>query len=218
MIRFWLCLLTLLLAGCQVLNAPNMGATRDAESTALVQEATRLVDAHATDTAQIQRTAQAGATEIAASSSSNRQLLLTVRAVIPPTPVRQVGVAVEGASATVGPGGPQFVSTGVALSVRDSDGCADSLQTQFDAGTPRIYVNTRAVNLPARTVMRVEWLYDGQVVSSEAWTNPNDVTNFCVWFYLDSSIIPFTPGSWIARLYADDKLVEPQAPFTILAG
>lgn len=218
MARFWFCALALVLAGCQVLNAPNMAATRQVESTALVEEATRLVDVYATDAAQVQRTAQAGATQIAAGSSINRQLLLTARAVIPPTPVRQVGVAAEGIVATVGAGGPQFVNTGVAISVRDSDGCADALQTQFSAGTPRIYASTRAVNLPSGTVMKVEWLYDGQVVSSESWTNPSDVTDFCVWFYLDSSIIPFTPGSWMARLYANDKIIEPQAPFTITTG
>lgn len=216
--RLLMLVLILLLAGCQVLNAPNSAATQSAEQASFVLEATQLVVSYATDAAQIQRTAEAAQTAVAAGNSINRQLLLTARAVIPPTPVRQVGVAAEGLSSISVESGAQFINTGVATSVRNSDGCADSFQTQFGADTERIYVNTRAVVLPANTLMRVEWLYEGQVVSNESWTNPNDVTDFCVWFYLDSSIIPFNPGSWVVRLYAADKMIEPQVPFSITQG
>lgn len=222
----------LLLSGCGVLTAPNVPATLRVESTAYILEATAIAASLTTREVQVALTALAAQTEVAQNSSINRVLMATARAVIPPTPPREVGVAPEGAGmmdeAMVESGqsesapaadsslAGQFVSTGVTTAKRDSDGCAVSFQTQFTADIYEIYVITRAVSLRAGTVMGAQWSYNGEVVAQNSWTAPQDETNFCIWFFINADTVPLSPGEWTVRLTADGRGIDPLVPFTIL--
>lgn len=213
---FLMLIVLLTLSGCAAFNAPNQPATMRAENTASVAEATTIAQTFSADQAVIQATAAAAGTSIAGMSSINRQLILTARAVIPPTQVRQVGTAQAGLGGTPAAGGSQFADIGVATSVRQSDGCADSFETQISENAPAIYVNAKALTVSGGTVMGVEWRSNGQVVAQETWTVPRDETNFCIWFNLDPSRIPFTPGLWSVQLSANGNAIQPEVQFSIV--
>jgi hypothetical protein len=213
-------ILALLLSACGALTPPDDSATMRAENAASIMEATTIAQSYATDEARIQGTAEAGGATIAAQSSINRQLILTERALIPPTPVRQVGVAAQGVqnlnSGTPDANVTQFINTGVATSLRKSDGCADSFVTQISEDAPMIYVNTKAVSIRGGTVMGVEWQANGQLVAQETWTVPGDEINYCIYFYLDPARVPFTPGAWAVTLSANGQPIQPTVQFSIV--
>ena len=97
----------------------------------------------------------------------------------------------------------QFTQVGTASSVRDSDGCAVSLEYSFPANIQRIYITTRALNVKAGTLMHVEWDYQGQSTHTEDWTVPNDDADFCTWFYIEPTGAQFASGDWSVSLTAN---------------
>lgn len=221
----------LALSACQALQAvqgPDTEATLLAEGAAYVAEATAIAATALSDQAIVEATVAAAGTQAAELGSINQQLLATARAAIPPTPPRVVGSApqVEGQIApenmdAVMEGGLSssgFMNTGVSASVRQSDGCADGLQTQFTSSTARIYATTRAASIRAGTVMSVEWRRNGELVFSDNWTVQRDATNFCLWYFITPEDVPFQPGQWSVRLFADGAAIEPEAAFVITEG
>jgi hypothetical protein len=217
---FKACLLLILLvslSACGILNAPDVAATLRVQNTAYLAEATSIVETYSVDQVVIQATALAAETAVADLSSVNRQLILTAQAIIPPTPQRSVGeVAPDASSGTPGAGNSQFINTGVTTFIRESDGCADSFEVQIPQNAPSIYVNTKALSVRGGTIMSVEWLFNTQVVVQETWTVPRDETDFCIWFSLNPSRVPFTPGLWSARLSANGQSIAPEVVFTIV--
>lgn len=220
-----------LASGCQALQGPDVQATLLAEGAAYVAEATAIAAAALSDRALIEATVAAAGTQVAELNSVNQQLLATARAAIPPTPQRVVGSApqVEGtilpesinsmeAMSQGGLPSSGFVNTGVAASVRESDGCPDSLQAQFTPDAARIYATTRATSIRAGTVMSVEWRRDGELVFSDSWTVQRDAADFCLWYFITPDDVPFLPGQWSARLFADGAAIEPEAAFVIIEG
>lgn len=220
MSRSDLFLLTLILTltACQAVVGSQTSATLQAERDSLLAEAAAL-DASATADAQrVQATAAAAQTTAAEINSINQQLLATARAAIPPTLPRVVGSAPEVTEfGTLSPFILEFLNTGTASRVRNSDGCAESLQNQFPANIDRIYITTRAINIAAGTVMGVEWRYEGQLVLQETWTVPRDAADFCLWFYIEPSDVPFRPGRWSVRLTANGAPIEPEVSFLMTA-
>ena len=217
-LRASILVLALSLAACQTFTASQAPATLQAERESLLAEVSTLNAVATADAASVQMTASAAQTAAAEINSINQQLLATARAAILPTLPRVVGNAPE----VTDLGTPsaftlEFLNTGTAASVRASDGCADSLQNQFPQNTTRIYVTTRAVNIAAGTVMGVEWRYEGQVVLQETWTVPQDSADFCLWFYIEPSDVPFRPGRWSVRLTANGTPVEPEVTFLMTA-
>lgn len=217
--------LLLALSACQVLGRADNQATLQAEAEAYVAEATAVAQTAQARQQQLAVTADAAGTQIAEMNSINQQLLATARALIPPTPGRTVGSAPEVAGSPMpemmsegGTVAQAFINTGVTGSVRDSDGCADGLQTQFSASADRIYVTTRATSIRAGTVMSVEWRYEGQVVFSDSWTVDQDAAGFCLWYYITPEDVPFQTGNWTVQLAADGSMIEPTVSFTIAAG
>lgn len=212
-----LIILLISLSGCGILNAPDVPATLRVQNTAYLAEATSIIQTYSAEQALIQATALAASTIAADMNSVNRQLVLTAQAVIPPTPQRSVGeVSGSGAPGTPGADGVQFINTGVTTFVRESDGCADSFEVQIPQNSPTIYVNTKAVSVRGGTIMGVEWRYNTQVIAQETWTVPRDETNFCIWFSLNPSRVPFTPGLWSASLSANGQSIAPEVVFTIV--
>lgn len=213
--RFAMMLTAVVLAGCQVFRGADVPATRQAENIAYIAEATSIPRTHQAEAAAVLGTVQAEATYVAQQEAINLALALTVRAGDPPTIERIVGNA-PGTAGTPGSGEMQFVEIQTASAVRDSDGCADAAQSQFTADTPQIYVTARVLSIRSGTRMDAEWRYEGEVVWQDSWTVPADAENFCLWFYVDSSEVSFSPGNWSVRLYADGVSIAQAATFTII--
>lgn len=218
-----LVVLLVLLSACGILNKPDVPATLRVENTAYIAEATVIAQSSTARAIEVAITEQWAGTTVAQTSNLNRVLLATAHAVIPPTPQRQVGgtpistfVASADGGSTPAPGSSQFVNTGVTSRKRDSDGCAEGYETQFTPDISTIYAITQAVSISAGTVMAVSWSYDGQVISESSYTVSQDESNFCIWFYIDSSSVTFSPGSWAVRFSADGQPVDPQVAFTIV--
>lgn len=207
--------LSTLLAGCQVFRGADVAATMQAQNVAYVVEATAIAQTQQAEAAQVLVTALAAETYIAQQEGINQVLVATVRAGDPPTIARSVGDA-AGAAGTPATGETRFVEIQTASSVRESDGCADGIQTQFPQNAQRIYVTARAFNIRAGTRLDVEWRYAGNLVWQENWSVPVDSDNFCLWFYIDPSVVTFSPGNWSARLFANGISIEPAATFSIL--
>lgn len=203
--------LLLMLSGCQVFNRPNTSATLQAQNAGYISEATVIAQQLSDKRTSVQATAQAAQATIDYTSNINQQLLATVHAVIPPTPHMEVDAVSTDAVASPS----QFVDLGVAPSVRQSDGCATSLQTSFPADVPEIYVTARALSVPANTQMTVEWKFSGQVLHQESWTVPNNENNFCLWFNLTAAMTPLSPGPWSVQLLVNGEAIEPEVNFTI---
>jgi hypothetical protein len=209
-------ILSILLSGCQVLNAPNAPATLSTQNTAFAVEATSIPQSLEGTAIALVRTAVVAQTEVADITSINRQLIATVNAVVPVTRVPQVGTTpiVDGGQ-TSGGATTALLDIAVTSRKRDSDGCADGTQSQFAIDTPIIYATTRAPSISAGAVVAVEWKYQSEVVGSGSYTVPRDETNFCMWFPLDPVNIPFTPGSWSVQFTLNSNVVEPTIFFNI---
>jgi hypothetical protein len=160
-------------------------------------------------------TAQAAETYVAREESINQVLVVTVRAGDPPTVGRNVGSA-PGAAGTPASGETLFLDIQMAASVRASDSCADTIQTQFPVDTQEIYVTAQALNIRAGTNLSVEWRYEDGLVWQENWTVPVDSASFCLWFNIDPAVVALLPGNWSASLYADGVSIGPATAFSIL--
>ncbi|HEX2907403.1 MAG TPA: hypothetical protein VHO69_11115 [Phototrophicaceae bacterium] len=219
--------LLLSLSACQVFQTTDVQATRQAENSLYVAEATAIAQTAQAHRDTIQVTVAAADTQVAEVNSVNQQLLATVRALVPPTPQRIVGNAPEVSGDFTAPevigtplgesgaGGSNFINTVVSASVRASDGCPTSAQTQFSINTPEIYVNTQALSISAGTVMRVEWFYDGGVVLEDSWTIATAATNFCLWYFITPDDVTFQAGQWAVRLSANGTAIEPEVTFVM---
>ena len=211
-------------SACQVFQSEDIQATVVANSAGYVTEAAGIGQTALAQHTRVIGTARAAETYVVSMNEVNRQLLATVRVVNPPTaavysnPSAALAPAPNVEAGTPAPPTLAFTEISTASAVRDSDGCADVLQTEFSADTSRIYVTGRALNIRAGTRMSVQWSYDGQVRFEEPWTVTSSASSFCFWFYAEPSNFEFTPGQWTARLFADGVTVEPPAPFTITAS
>ncbi len=222
------------IGGCSALNPDNPAATLQAEREGYIAEATSIAQSAQAQAAQVQATAVAAQTHVAQMEGRNQQLLATLRVVLPPTQqiVNRSGAVTPGSMATQAPGGfaaatqpgasgdapantggslgdMQFTQVGTASNVRDSDGCAVSLEYSFPANIQRIYITTRALNVKAGTQMHVEWDYQGQSTHTEDWTVPNDDADFCSWFYIEPTGAQFAAGNWSVSLTANGVPVNP---------
>jgi hypothetical protein len=110
----------------------------------------------------------------------------------------------------------QFTQIGTAAQVRESDGCASGLQSEFSSNSPAIYITARVLNAVAGATVGAEWIYEGNVIfQSSSYSIPEDDDDFCLWFYIEPTDVQFTPGNWLARFTLNGTAVEPTASFTI---
>lgn len=220
----WGGVLLLVLSACQAFRGPDVQATLQAEGAAYVAEATAIAQTAQARQTSLQATVDAAGTQIAEMSSINQQLLATARVLVPPTPQRVVGSAPEVAGSPMpdmssdNSATTEFTGTGVAASVRESDGCPNGMQNQFSTSAERIYVTTRASSIRAGTVMSVEWRFNGQVVFNDDWTVKQDAANFCLWYFITPQDVPFQAGNWSVQLFANGVAIEPSVSFEITEG
>jgi len=231
-------LVCLMIAGCEAL--PGNAASRptlEAELTALADESTRIATAGDAFATEVARTVQAAETNAASLTGINRQLVVTLRAVVPPTQqvIARSGDVTPGyneplpgqepllvsdvtqpAIRTDMSGVNQFAQITTALGISTIDGCALTPQTTFSTTVSRIYVTARVLNITGGTSVFVEWRYNDQLVAtSTTYTVPEDDPDFCLWFYLEPSDVPFQAGSWSAQFYANGMPISPTADFVL---
>lgn len=232
----------LLISGCGALDGSDQRGTLAAEATAALDEATTIARTLTWRTTEVAATAAAAATVIYQLDGVNQQLAVTMRAAIPPTQqvVLDTGPVTPGYNeplpgewtptpppgsvtspevpgATSAPGtSNQLTAVGPALSVRDSDGCAVSLQTSISASSSRIYATTRILNATAGTSVQAAWSSGGQVVfSNTPYTLPSDDADFCVWFYIEPADVTFAPGEWSLQFLINGQPSGSPAAFTL---
>ncbi|MFN8377039.1 MAG: hypothetical protein U0452_00055 [Anaerolineae bacterium] len=232
----------ILLSACGVLDGSEQRGTLAAEVTASLDEATTIARTLAWRTTEVAATAASAATVVFQLDGVNQQLAVTMRAAIPPTQqvVQDSGVVTPGYNAplpgewtptpipgsaaesdapgvTPAPDTPnQVTAVGPALAVRDSDGCAVSIQTSIPASSPRIYATTRILSATAGTSVQAAWSMGGQVVfSNTPFTLPADDSDFCVWFYIEPTDVNFAPGEWSLQFLVNGQPSGNAATFSL---
>lgn len=204
-----------LTGGCGSLGGDDPSATLQAERLGYDAEATAIAQAIQAQATQVQGTAVAAETYVAQTDGVNQQLVATLRAVIPPTEQIASGGMGGGTPQAILEGERWFVKTGTSTSVRDSDGCiVDPTQT-FSSDASRIYAAFEAHNIEAGVRLSAEWSYEGRPVWTEGFDLERGATFICLWFFIDSSEVEMTPGTWSVQLFADGFRLESPMPFTI---
>jgi len=226
------------LSACRVFSGEDSQGTLQAENTAMVQEQTGIALTGQQELTAVQSTAVAAATHVAIANGVNQQLVGTASVLQPATamvivsnptgvPVGVGGTPVvspmPGTTPDFGlapsaPDSTQFVEIGVTDSVRNSDGCPDAQKNQFPQSISRIYVTTRAITISAGTQMSVEWRHGDLLAASDNFTVDKDQTNYCLWFFIDSSQVTMEAGNWTVQLSANGVPIPPLVSFSILQG
>ena len=208
-------LMVLLLSGCGAAAFTDHAATLQAEVDGYVAEATAIQEAARADATRIMSTVVAAQTQVVHQRGVNAALYATVQAALPPTQ-QLVDRVPAGTPQAITQGQRWFVKTGMTPTVRASDGCAESHQSDFSSTTARIYATFKAYNIQAGTRLGVIWAHNGQSVFEEAFTLERSANEICLWFYIEPSVVEFTPGLWSAQLFADGFRLESAMPFTIV--
>jgi len=135
--------------------------------------------------------------------------------------VTSLDANVQGTPAAVTPvstatvaGPPRLANIVTAEGVDDND-CAVNPTSTFSTVSEAIYVVAVAASLqPGATTITSRWRQEGaEVVTFEF--SP-DFTEGCLWFFIDQTDIPFTPGNWSVELEINGGLVGAPVPFTIV--
>jgi hypothetical protein len=117
--------------------------------------------------------------------------------------------------ANSGASGGSFLQVATASSVRESDGCAQTVQTNFSSSANRIYVVARASSLLAGTTLQAEWYYYGQLAWQDSFQLAQDQVDYCFWFYIGPEYLPLQAGEWMVRLIVNGEAARPDTAFTI---
>jgi hypothetical protein len=218
---------------CQALGGSNPSATLEANTGAFIASATALEIAANGNATQVMATTQPIQTQIAQVNAVNQHLLATVIAGTSPTPRVIVGDANPSGGGTMTDNmgqteqtqtgtsggattGTQFTQIATAFSIRESDGCASQLQSEFSIDTSRIYLTAYAINLVAGTQIDADWRFNGTSMVTTSWTVDQNYVDLCVWFFISPEDTTFSPGNWAAQLIVNAVPVEPAASFTIV--
>jgi hypothetical protein len=216
-------LLLYLMTGCQALQAVDTGATLQAENIVYETEVAQLVVTGTAERIAAQQTHSISQTQIAVMNGVNQQLIATLIVQITPTPGLVVETRPDDYGLTVdrtGSGRASSASspntttgasannpyrvTGVSTRVRSSDGCVESPQTTFASTVSEVYATFVAYNLTGGTTLRAEWYMGETLMDTGDWTPDENYDEVCVWFFIDQTTFPFTPGNWSVRLFAND--------------
>lgn len=217
-------------AGDGVLNTEAAVINR----TAIVERTSvsATVEANSTTVANIQRVnQQLGETLVAGSTATPT---LSVGQVPEPPEDRERAIGADRAGGDPASGAPgaieevnptavpnttdisdsRFQSTGVTDQVDDA-GCPVNARDTLPASASQLYVTFTANDLPAGTTLRAEWRFDGATRVQDTWTTPEAFDGACLWFVIDSSSTPFTPGQWQVQVFAGRDPVISPVTFTI---
>jgi hypothetical protein len=215
--KYCVILFFVFLGGCQAFNQANTAATAQAENTLYASEKMAIAQTSVAQRSSVMATAYAAETRVIEVSNVNRQLLATARAGETPVDREIAGSLALGTPEAAGEGRRWFVKTGVAEQVRESDGCVEDTDvvTRFSPTASRIYATFRAFNIGAGTPLAVAWSYNNEVVWEESFNLAESAAQICLWFYIDPTVVEFTPGSWTVALFADGFQLEQPMAFRI---
>jgi hypothetical protein len=96
-----------------------------------------------------------------------------------------------------------------------SNDCALGTVSSFSAATEQIYVVATAANITPGTRLSSQWYQGGTEVVFHDFTPDFTIEENCIWFYIDETDIPFTPGSWSVQLSINDTPASSPVAFTI---
>lgn len=232
-------LLVVLLAAACSGGSSNTELTLVAQNVAL---ATQIADVRSTATVEADRlrvTAVYIETAVAQSRTQNQRLSATVEALggnaalvapVAGTPVPPAASNLAGPEATFDagaprtgeavvaatntPGLPSLYNAVTARGVGAND-CALAPVTSFTSADTSIYVVATASNIAPGTVLASRWFLEGSEVISHDFTPDFAIDQNCVWFYIDSTEITFTPGNWTVQLEINGQPAGEPVPFTI---
>jgi hypothetical protein len=225
--------LLLLLPACG--NAEEARAIAVADMTAFIEEETAIAATLTSRGTAVFATAVAAQTRMIDMEGMNGALVSTLRAAVPPTrqivdnsglvtpgmnaPLPGAGTPAAGGSASVSPetaGENQLVDVAIALGVRESDSCATQVVSTVSSSTLEIYGTGRILNARLNTVVDAVWSYEGQpVFTNNAFTIPRDDPSFCVYFFIEPTDVPFSPGNWSFQFRMNGQPSGPVATFIL---
>lgn len=136
--------------------------------------------------------------------------------ILPSPPPLATPEAVAATPATTPSATPQpaLFNVVIAAAVGDND-CATGQTTTFTPAAERIYVVATAINVIPGTELGARWSMEGVEVAHQTFTPDFPINQACIWFYLDQTDAPFTPGSWSVRFEINGAPADVPANFTI---
>lgn len=211
-----LCLIAAGLNSCQAFNRIDTYATAQAQNAGYETEVAAMTQVATAEVALINTTIEAHETTIAHVNGINQQLMRTLAIQVTPTPQIQVEAGVVDSTLQSDFEGRRlFVKTGVSTEINSSDGCVINPQFYFSETETRLYGTIKAFNIEPGVLMRAEWRKDGVPVWEDVWTVDQSYAEICIWFYLESADVPFTPGDWSVEMFADSFSLEGPMSFNI---
>lgn len=114
-------------------------------------------------------------------------------------------------------GQPALYNAVLAAEVGEND-CALAALTRFAPTAERIYVVATAANITPGTTLGAVWSLDGQTLATQDFTPDFSIVQNCVWFYVDPTDFPFTPGTYSVKLSLAGQPSTPPVTFTIVEG
>ena len=133
-----------------------------------------------------------------------------------PLPTNVDGTGTSGnviITATV-PAEPSLYNIVTSTGVGAND-CALDSTTTFSTTDQQIYVVATAANIPAGTALSAQWYQEGTLVVSHDFSPDFDIAQNCIWFYIDQTDTPFTPGNWSVQLAMNGQSIGSPVTFTI---
>lgn len=135
--------------------------------------------------------------------------------VVPPPAPGDVPVTpFGGAGAPVTNTAPALANIVMATGVGQDD-CAVGVTSVFSTTSERIYVVATAYNIQPGTLILSRWFQEGRQVVTHDFTPDFPINDACIWFFIDQTDVPFTPGNWAVDLEINGAVVGPSTRFTI---
>jgi hypothetical protein len=95
------------------------------------------------------------------------------------------------------------------------DDCALNPTTSFTTNTVEIYVVARASGVAANDNISSVWSMGGTEIVTYDWTPGFDITDACIWFYIDQTEVTFSPGSWQVQMQINGQNTGAPVSFSI---
>lgn len=206
------------MAGCGAIPINTPPETLIAQNIGFVTEAAHIRATAVQAETQIASTVVALEAQLALINRQNSALLSTVQAGSAPTVevVAQINRIRHGET----PPDLSNFSTeigGRALETYTSSGidsfseCGVDRQSDFLLGTQRVYAIQRMLEIPANTLMSVEWSLNDAVVWKDNLIVNVYSMDLCVWFFLE----PSASGTWSVQFLSNNIYVGDQINFNI---
>ncbi len=112
---------------------------------------------------------------------------------------------------------PALFNVVIAAGVGDND-CAIGQVTTFTPAAERIYVVATVTNVVPGTELGAHWFMEEQEVAYHTFVPDFPINQECIWFYIDQTDAPFTPGNWSVRLEINGAPADVPASFAISEG